>query len=217
MNLGFVCCQTLLLSSFCRATGICCFDGCCTAVWLSFKALENASTWAILLPFLCSMVKSYCWSLHNHRTLLLDGRSTVLIVSSVIWSVIILNGFTLRNCLNFSTPYTTAKHSCSVIRYFFSCSLYVLLAQAIILSLLSSPFWCKTAPTPPPDASVYRINGLSKSGWATTGAVASLAFMASKAFCLADIHSNDTDLPFSFLVSSYMGLVISENPLTYCQ
>src|SRR6266542_5395404 len=137
MNLGFICCRALLLSSFCRATGMCCRGGCRTAVWLSSKALENASTWAILLLFLCSMVKSYCLSLHNHRALLPDGRSIVLIVSSAIWSVIILNDFTLRNCLNFSTPHTTAKHSCSIIGYFFSCSLKVLLAQAIILSLPS--------------------------------------------------------------------------------
>src|SRR6266498_5235160 len=123
MNLGFVCYLTLLLSSFCRTTGMCCHDGCCTAVWLSFKALEKASTWAILFPFLCSIVKSYCWSLHNHRALLPDGRSTVLMVSSAMWSVTILKGFMLRNCLNFSTPHTTAKHSCSVIGYFFSCSL----------------------------------------------------------------------------------------------
>src|SRR6266508_5001901 len=98
MNLGFVCCQALLLSSFYRATGMCCRGGCYTMVWLSSKALEKASTWAILLPFLCSMVKSYCWSLHNHRALLPDGKSTVQIVSSAIWSVIILNGLTLRNC-----------------------------------------------------------------------------------------------------------------------
>src|SRR6266542_4338033 len=140
MNLGFVCCRALLLSSFCRATGMCCHGGCCTAVWLSSKVLENASTWAILLPFLCSIVKSYCWSLHNHRALLPDGKSTVLMVSSAIWSVIILNDFTLRNCLNFSTPHTIAKHSCSVIGYFFSCSLKVLLAQTIIRSFLSSLF-----------------------------------------------------------------------------
>src|SRR6266540_1303294 len=123
MNLGFVCYRALLLSFFCRATRMCCRDSCCTAVWLSSKALENASTWAILLPFLCSMVKSYCWSLHSHQALLLDGKSTVLIVSNAMWSVIILNSFTLRNCLNFLTPHTTAKHSCSVIGYFFSCSL----------------------------------------------------------------------------------------------
>src|SRR6266498_5190195 len=123
MNLSFVCYQVLLLSSFCRATGICCHCGCCTTVWLSSKALENASTWAILLSFLYSIVKSYCWSLHNHQALFPDGKSTVLIVSSAIWSVIILNDFTLRNCLNFSTPHTTAKHSCSVIGYFFSYSL----------------------------------------------------------------------------------------------
>src|SRR6266498_4629851 len=123
MNLGFVYYQALLLSSFCRATGICYRGGCYTAVWLSSKVLENASTWAILLPFLCSMVKSYCWSLHNYRALLSDGKSIVQIVSNAMWSVIILKGFTLRNCLNFLTPHTTAKHSCSVIRYFFSCSL----------------------------------------------------------------------------------------------
>src|SRR6266542_6295503 len=123
INLGFICCRALLLSSFCRATGTCCRGGYRTAVWLSSKALENASTWAILLPFLSSMVKSYCWSLHSHRAFLPDGKSTVLIVSSTIWSVIILNGFTPRNCLNFLTPHTTAKHSCSVIGYFFSCSL----------------------------------------------------------------------------------------------
>src|SRR6266540_3433817 len=123
MNLGFVCCRTLLLSSFCKVTEMCYFDSCYTAIWLSSKALENASTWAILLPFLCSMVKSYCWSLHNHWALLLDGKSTVLIVSSAIWLVVILNSFTLKNCLNFLTPHTTAKHSCSIIGYFFSCSL----------------------------------------------------------------------------------------------
>src|SRR6266511_3058345 len=123
INLGLVCCRALLLSSFCRAIGMCYLAGCCIAVWLSSKALENTSTWAILLPFLCSIVKSYCWSLHNHRALLPDGRSTVLIVSSAIWSVIILKGFMPRNCLNFFTSHTTAKHSCSVIRYFFSCSL----------------------------------------------------------------------------------------------
>src|SRR6266545_683450 len=123
MNLGFVCCRALLLSSFCKATGMCCRDGCCTAVWLSSKALENASTWAILLPFLCSMVKSYCWSLHNHRTLLSDGRSTVLIVSKAMWSVTILKDFTSRYCLNFFTLQTTTRHSCSVMGYFFSCSL----------------------------------------------------------------------------------------------
>src|SRR6266542_28317 len=123
INLGFVCCRALLLSSFCKATDMCYRGGCCTAVWLSSKALKNASTWAILLPFLCSIVKSYCWSLHNHQALLPDGKSTVRIVSSIIWSVIILNGFTSRNCLNFSIPHTTAKHSCLVIGYFFSCSL----------------------------------------------------------------------------------------------
>src|SRR6266542_3383028 len=123
INLSFVCCRALLLSSFCRATGICCHDSCCTAVWLSSKALKNASTWAILLPFLYSIVKSYCWSLHNHQALLSDGKSTVQIISSAMWSVIILNSFTLRNCLNFFTPHTTVKHSCSVIGYFFSCSL----------------------------------------------------------------------------------------------
>src|SRR6266498_2985932 len=123
MNLDFVCCQALLLSFFYRATGMCCRDGCYTAVWLSSKALENVSMWTILLPFLCSIVKSYCWSLHNHWALLPDGRSTVLIVSNVMWSVIILNSFTSRNCLNFSTSHITAKHSCSVIGYFFSCSL----------------------------------------------------------------------------------------------
>src|SRR6266542_2123399 len=96
INLDFVYCQALLLSSFCRATGICYHDGCCTAVWLSSKALENASTWAILLLFLCSMVKSYYWSLHNHQALLPDSKSTVQIVSRVIWSVIILKGFTSR-------------------------------------------------------------------------------------------------------------------------
>src|SRR6266542_3940530 len=119
MHLDFGCCRAILLSSFCRATGICCRGGCCTAVWLSSKVLENALTWAILLPFLCSIVKSYCWSLHNHQALLLDDKSTVQIVSSAMWSVIILKGFTLRNCLNFSTSHTTAKHSCSVIGYFF--------------------------------------------------------------------------------------------------
>src|SRR6266498_3806615 len=98
MNLDFVCCQTLLLSSFCKATSMCYHGDCCTAVWLSSKVLKNASIWAILLPFLCSIVKSYCWSLYNHRALLPDGKSTVLIVSSVIWSVIILKGFTLRYC-----------------------------------------------------------------------------------------------------------------------
>jgi len=120
--LSFLCCQALLLSSFCRATDIFCHSGCCTAVLLSFKTFENASTWAILLPFLCSIVKSYCWSLHNYQALLSDGRSTVLIVSNTMWSVIILKDFTLRNCLNFLTPHTTAKHSCSVIGYFFLCS-----------------------------------------------------------------------------------------------
>src|SRR6266540_4448742 len=123
INLGFICYRALLLSSFCRATGICYRDGCCTAVWLSSKALETASTWAILLPFLCSIVKSYCWSLYNYQALLPDGKSTVLIVSSIMWSVTILKGFTLRNCLNFFTSHTTAKHSCSVIGYFFSYSL----------------------------------------------------------------------------------------------
>src|SRR6266498_4352273 len=111
MNLGFICYRAFLLSSFCRATSMCYCGSCCTAVWLFSKALENASIWAILLPFLCSMVKSYCWNLHNYQALLPDGRFTVLIVSSAMWSVIILNGFTLRNCLNFSTSYTTAKHS----------------------------------------------------------------------------------------------------------
>src|SRR6266511_4758364 len=105
INLGFVYCRALLLSSFCRATGMCYLGGCCTAVWLSSKALEKASTWAILLPFLCSIVKSYCWSLHNHRALFPDGKSTVRIVFKTMWSVIILKGFTSRNCLNFSTPH----------------------------------------------------------------------------------------------------------------
>src|SRR6266496_6612312 len=123
MNLGFVCCRALLLSSFCRATGMCCHGGCCTAIWLSSKAFENASTWAILLPFLCSIVKSYCWSLHNHQALLSDGKSTVRIVSKAMWSITILKGFMLRYCLNFSTPQTTAKHSYSVMEYFFSCLL----------------------------------------------------------------------------------------------
>ena len=30
------------------------------------------------------------------------------------------------------------------------------------------PFWCKTALTPPPEISVYKMNGFLKSGWATT-------------------------------------------------
>src|SRR6266542_498538 len=123
INLGFICCRALLLSSFCRATGICYRGGCYTAVWLSSKVLENASTWAILLSFLCSMVKLYCWSLHNHQALLSNGKSTVQIVFNAMWSVIILKSFTSRNCLNFSTPHATAKHSYSVMGYFFSCSL----------------------------------------------------------------------------------------------
>src|SRR6266498_4414521 len=119
---------------------MCYRGGCYTAVWLSSKTLENASTWAILLPFLCSMVKSYCWSLHSHQALLPDGKFTVQMVLSAIWSVIILKSFILRYCLNFSTSHTTAKHSCSVIGYFFSCLLKILLTQAIILSFLSSLF-----------------------------------------------------------------------------
>src|SRR6266498_2517489 len=94
INLGFFCCLALLLNSFCRATGIYYLGGYYTVIWLSSKTLKNASTWAILLPFLCSIVKSYCWSLHNHQALLPDSKSTVQIVSRVIWSVIILKGFT---------------------------------------------------------------------------------------------------------------------------
>src|SRR6266498_4260042 len=120
----------------------------------------------------------------------------------------------LRYCLNFSTSHTTIKHSCSVIEYFFLCLLKVLLAQVIICSLSSSSFWCKTAPTSPSDISIYSMNGLSKLRYATTDIMASLAFIALKAFCLADIHLNGTDLLFSFLVNSYMGLIISNNILS---
>src|SRR6266498_3363354 len=62
--------------------------------------------WAILLPFLCSMVKSYCWSLHNHQILLPNGRSTVWIISNAMWSVIILKDFYAEKLLElFYTPY----------------------------------------------------------------------------------------------------------------
>src|SRR6266540_7539011 len=80
INLGFFCCRVHLLSSFCKATSIVCYDGYCTAVLLSSKALENASIWAILLPFLYSIVKSYYCSLHNYQILLLNGKFTVHIV-----------------------------------------------------------------------------------------------------------------------------------------
>ncbi len=148
INLGFLCCQAFLLNSFCRATGIFYHDGCYTIILLSFKTLENASTWIILLPFLCLMIKSYCWSLHNYQAFFPDGKFIVHIVSRTIWSIIILKGFTFKYCLNFSMSHITAKHSCLVMGYFFSYSLKVLLAQAIIRSLSSSPFWYNTALTP---------------------------------------------------------------------
>ena len=125
--LNFVCYQALYLSSFCRATDIRYHSDYWIAVLLSSKALENVSTWIILLPFLYSMVKSYCWSLHNYQALLLNSKSTVCIVFRVMWSVIILKGFMPKYCLNFSTFHITAKHSYSIIRYFFLCSLKVLL------------------------------------------------------------------------------------------
>jgi len=77
INLSFFCYQIFHLSSFCKAISIYCYDSCCVAVLLSFKTLKNISTWAILLLFLCLMVKSYCWSLHNYQAFLLDDRFTV--------------------------------------------------------------------------------------------------------------------------------------------
>ncbi len=73
------------------------------------------------------------------------------------------------------------------------------------------------APIPSSDASVYKMNGLLKLEYIITDAVTSLAFMTSKAFYLISDYSNGTGLPFSSLISSYIGLFISKNPLIYCQ
>ncbi len=123
----------------------------------------------------------------------------------------------LRYYLNFSTFHTTAKHFYLVIEYFFLCLLNVLLTQVIIRSFSSSSFQYKTASNSSPDTFVYKINNLSKLKYTIIGAMVSLVFMTSKAFCLVSVHSNSTDLPFSFLVSLYMDLVISKNPLIYYQ
>ena len=152
--------------------------------------------------------------LFSHQALLLKSKSTMWIISKVIWLVTILKSFMPKYCLNFSTSHTTAKHSCSVIEYFFSCSLKILLVQTIIYSFLLSLFWCKTAPIPSPDVFVYKINGLSKSEYVITDMIASLVFIVLNAFCLTDIYLNGTGLPFSFQVSS---LIISQNLFIYCR
>ncbi len=84
INLSFICYHAFHLSSFCKAISIFCHDSYCVATLFSSKAFKNASTWAILLPFLYLIVKSYCWSLHNHQALFPNGRSTVRIVSKTI-------------------------------------------------------------------------------------------------------------------------------------
>ncbi len=48
------------------------------------------------------------------------------------------------------------------------------------------------------NASMYKINSLSKLKYATISIITNLAFIASKAFCLADVYSNNTGLPFFF-------------------
>ncbi len=62
---------------------------------------------------------------------------------------------------------------------------------------------------------MYRINGLLKSGCVTIDIIVNLAFIASKAFYLASVYSNDIDLLFSFLVNLYMDFIMSENPFIY--
>ncbi len=151
---------------------------------LLFSNFEKASAWDILLPWRCWIVKIYCCNLQNYLALHPISKLAVFTVSKAMWSVMIVKGFTPRYCLNFSIPYTMARHSCSVIGYFFSCSLNALLTQVISFSLLSSPFWCKTALTPPPETSVYKMKGLSKSECVTTDAIIIFFLISSKAFCL---------------------------------
>src|SRR6266542_1495 len=88
--------------------------GILSAALLSPGSLDIASACAIVRPPLCLMVNSYCWSLVSHQAFRPLGRSAVLTVSSVTWSVIMLKGFIPKYCQNFSMPHTMAKHSFSV-------------------------------------------------------------------------------------------------------
>ena len=138
--MGFFCCQTLHLNFFCKANDISFQGDCYIAILLFSSVFENTLTWAILLPFLCLIIKSYYWSLHNYQALLSNGKSTVQIISNAIWSVIILKDFTSKYYLNFFTSHIITKHSCSVMRYFFLYSLKILLVQMIIHFLSLLPF-----------------------------------------------------------------------------
>ncbi len=185
-------------------------------VWLLLlDSLKKVSAWGIFLSWRCWIMKSYYYNLHNHLTLHPISRLAILTVSRAIWLVMMMKDFTSKYCLNFFTSHTIVRYSCSVIRYFFSCSLNTLLVQIMSCSFPSSPFWCKIALTPSFETSIYKIKGLSKSGWVITGAVIIFLLILSKAFCLRSVYSNSIRIPSSFLVSLYIGLVISENPLIY--
>jgi len=165
---------------------------------LSFSSLEKASAWDILLLWWCWIVKLYCCNLQSHLAFCPIDKLAVFIISRTMWLVMIVKDFTLKYCLNFSTPHIMVRHFCSVIGYFFSCSLKALLTQAISFSLLSSSFWYRIALTPPPEASIYKIKGLSKSECTTTGTVVIFLLISSKAFCLWSVHSNDIRIPLFF-------------------
>src|SRR6266498_4801745 len=100
----------LLFISFLRA-----LIGILSAALLSPGSLDIASAWAMVRPPLCLMVNSYCCSLVSHRALRPLGRSAVLTVSSVTWSVMMLKDFISKYCQNFSMSHTMAKHSFFVI------------------------------------------------------------------------------------------------------
>ncbi len=66
-------------------------------------------------------------------------------------------------------------------------------------------------------ASVYKIKGFSKFEWTIISVIIILFLMSSKVFYLLLFHTNGMYFSFSICISSYIGLVMFENPLIYCQ